>query len=48
MSGNCDGKAVPTIIKETPATAFVSGKNAIGMVHDNSNYYYPHTACATA
>ena len=31
-SGICDGKAFPTIINETPATGFVNGNNAIGMV----------------
>ena len=32
MSGQCDGKAIPTIIKETPATAYVDGHNALGTV----------------
>ena len=36
-SGICDGKAVPTIIKETPATGFVNGNNAIGMVSNDDS-----------
>lgn len=32
QSGQCSGTASPTIIKETPATAFVNGNNGIGMV----------------
>ena len=31
-SGQCDGKATPTIVKETPGTAYVDGRNAIGTV----------------
>ena len=31
-SGQCDGKAKPEVIKQTPATAFVDGKNGIGFV----------------
>jgi len=34
-SGMCDGHAVPTLIKETPATAFVDGKNGLGPVVGN-------------
>ena len=30
--GSCDGTATPTLIKETPATAYVDGRNAIGPV----------------
>ena len=36
-SGICDGKAFPTILKETPATAFIQGNNAIGMVQTCSS-----------
>ena len=36
-SGICDGKAFPTILKETPATAFIQGNNAIGMVQSCSS-----------
>ena len=32
LSGQCDGKAQPTIIKETPGTAYVDGHNGIGSV----------------
>lgn len=32
LSGQCDGKAKPTIIKETPGTAYVDGHNGIGSV----------------
>lgn len=32
MSGQCDGKATPSIIKETAGTAYVDGHNAIGTV----------------
>ena len=31
-SGQCDGKASPTIVKETPGTAYVDGHNAMGTV----------------
>ena len=31
-SGICDGKASPNVVKETPATAYVAGNNAIGTV----------------
>ena len=30
--GNCDGHATPSVVRETPATAFVDGKNGIGTV----------------
>lgn len=30
--GLCDGKAVPVVVKETPATAYVNGNNGIGPV----------------
>ena len=30
--GLCDSKATPVIIKETPGTAFVDGRNGIGSV----------------
>ena len=33
-TGLCDGKAVPVVIKETPATAYVNGNNGIGPVSD--------------
>ena len=36
--GSCDGTATPTLIKETPATAYVDGRNAIGPVSTK-----PHT-----
>lgn len=36
LSGQCDGKAQPTIIKETPGTAYVDGHNGIGSVSNNS------------
>ena len=36
-SGICDGKAFPTILKETPTTAFIQGNNAIGMVQSCSS-----------
>ena len=29
--GQCDPKAQPLVIKETPGTAFVDGQNGIGM-----------------
>ena len=32
QTGLCDGKAVPVIVKETPATAYVNGNNGIGPV----------------
>ena len=32
ISGLCDGKATPTIVKETPGTGYVDGQNAIGTV----------------
>jgi hypothetical protein len=32
LSGQCDGQAKPTIIKETPGTAYVDGHNGIGSV----------------
>lgn len=32
VSGNCDGKATPTILKETAGTGYVDGQNAIGTV----------------
>ena len=35
LSGQCDGKAQPTIIKETPGTAYVDGHNGIGSVSIN-------------
>ena len=31
-SGNCDPKATPGIIKETASTAWVDGKNGLGVV----------------
>ena len=31
-NGQCDGKATPIIVKETPGTGYVNGQNAIGMV----------------
>lgn len=31
----CDGTAVPTILKETPATAWVDGNNGLGPVVGN-------------
>ena len=31
-TGLCDGKAVPVVVKETPATAYVNGNNGIGTV----------------
>lgn len=31
QKGQCDPKAQPEVIKETPGTAFVDGKNGIGM-----------------
>lgn len=31
-TGLCDGKAIPVIVKETPATAYVNGNNGIGTV----------------
>lgn len=31
-SGICDGQAAPEVVQETPATAFVDGKNGIGPV----------------
>lgn len=31
-SGNCDPKAVPKILKETVATAWVDGQNGLGVV----------------
>ena len=30
--GSCDGTATPTLVRETPATAYVDGRNAIGPV----------------
>ena len=30
--GSCDGTATPALIKETPATAYVDGRNTIGPV----------------
>ena len=30
--GLCDSKATPIIVKETPGTAFVDGRNGIGSV----------------
>ena len=30
--GLCDSKATPVIVKETPGTAFVDGRNGIGSV----------------
>ncbi len=32
QAGQCDGKATPTIIKESPGTGHVDGQNAIGTV----------------
>ena len=32
QAGLCDGKAVPVVVKETPATAYVNGNNGIGPV----------------
>jgi LDH2 family malate/lactate/ureidoglycolate dehydrogenase len=32
---SCNGAAVPTIIKETPATAWVNGENGLGAVVGN-------------
>ena len=32
VSGQCDGKAMPTVINETAGTAYVDGHNAIGTV----------------
>ncbi|KAI4466948.1 oxidoreductase-related [Holotrichia oblita] len=34
-SGTCDGKAVPKILKETAATAWVDGQNGLGAVIGN-------------
>ncbi|KAK9679663.1 Malate/L-lactate dehydrogenase [Popillia japonica] len=34
-SGSCDGKAVPKILKETAATAWVDGQNGLGAVIGN-------------
>ena len=31
-TGLCDGKAVPVVVKETPATAYVNGNNGMGTV----------------
>ena len=36
--GRCDGKATPTLIKETPATAYVDGRNAIGTVSSSPDH----------
>lgn len=33
--GNCDPKAKPSILKESPATAWVHGNNGIGAVVGN-------------
>ena len=37
LNGQCDGKAKPTIIKETPGTAYVDGHNGIGSVSTADN-----------
>lgn len=34
-SGSCDSKAVPKILKETAATAWVDGQNGLGAVIGN-------------
>lgn len=34
-NGLCDGHAVPEILKESPATAWVDGKSALGAVVGN-------------
>ena len=31
-TGRCDGNVTPAILKETAATAYVDGRNGIGMV----------------
>ena len=36
-TGLCDGKAVPVVVKETPATAYVNGNNGIGTVSNPSS-----------
>jgi LDH2 family malate/lactate/ureidoglycolate dehydrogenase len=33
--GSCDGKATPVVLKESPATAWVDGKNGLGPVVGN-------------
>ena len=33
--GSCDGKAKPVVVKESPATAWVDGKNGLGPVVGN-------------
>ncbi len=42
-SGRCDGKVAPAILKETAATAYVDGKNGIGMVCRNSLILRPYS-----
>ena len=37
-TGICDGTATPTLVKETPATAYVDGRNGIGPVSSRHSH----------